>query len=115
MNTNKLILSGVCPYCPAVLDYAEDSRAVTCHSCGNVVPTRILRPLDFAKHESKESETDRRIANGVTSSSAGVIYFDNFCDSFDWREFALTTALSIPTLDSIAEACKIKFSADPIT
>ena len=49
MNENKLFLSGVCPYCPAVLDYAEDSRAVTCHSCGNVVPTRILRPLDFAK------------------------------------------------------------------
>ena len=115
MNENKLFLSGVCPYCPAVLDYAEDSRAVTCHSCGNVVPTRILRPLDFAKKESAESENDRRIADGVTSSSAGIIYFDNFCDSYDWREFALHSTLSIPTLESIREACKIKFSADPIT
>ncbi len=115
MNENKLFLSGVCPYCPAVLDYAEDSRAVVCHSCGNVVPTRILRPLDFAKRENAECEKDRRIADGVTSSSAGIIYFDNFCDSYDWREFALHSSLSIPTLESIREACKIKFSADPIT
>ena len=115
MNENKLFLSGVCPYCPAILDYAEDSRAVVCHSCGNVVPTRILRPLDFAKRENEQIENDRRIADGVTSSGAGVIYFDNFCEGYDWREFALHTNLSISTLDSIAEACKIKFSADPIT
>ncbi len=115
MNENKLILSGVCPYCPAVLDYAEDARAVTCHSCGNTVPTRILRPLDFAKHEQKQTEDDRRIADAVTSSGAGIIYFDNFCSDYNWREFALNANLSIPTLDSIAEACKIKFSADPIT
>ena len=115
MNENKLFLSGVCPYCPAILDYAEDSRAVVCHSCGNVIPTRILRPLDFAKRENEQIENDRRIADGVTSSSAGIIYFDNFCESYDWREFALHTNLSISTLDSIAEACKIKFSADPVT
>lgn len=115
MSENKLILSGVCPYCPAILDYAEDARAVTCHSCGNVVPTRILRPLDFAKHEQRETEDDRRIADAVTSSGAGIIYFDNFCSDYNWREFALNANLSIPTLDSIAEACKIKFSADPIT
>lgn len=115
MNDNKLILSGVCPYCPAVLDYAEDAKAVTCHSCGNVVPTRILRPLDFAKHEQRVNEDDRRIADAVTSSGAGIIYFDNFCNDYDWRGFALTSALSIPTLDAIAEACKLKFSADPIT
>lgn len=115
MNDNKLLLSGVCPYCPAILDYAEDSRAVVCHSCGNVIPTRILRPLDFAKRENEQIENDRRIADGVTSSSAGVIYFDNFCESYDWKEFALNSNLSVSTLDSIAEACKIKFSADPVT
>ena len=115
MNENKLFLSGVCPYCPAILDYAEDSRAVVCHSCGNVIPTRILRPLDFAKRENEQIENDRRIADGVTSSGAGIIYFDNFCESYDWREFALHSNLSISTLDSVAEACKLKFSADPIT
>ena len=115
MNENKLLLSGVCPYCPAILDYSEDSRAVVCHSCGNVIPTRILRPLDFAKRENEQIENDRRIADGVTSSSAGIIYFDNFCESYDWREFALHSNLSVSTLDSVAEACKIKFSADPVT
>ena len=115
MNENKLLLSGVCPYCPAILDYTEDSKAVVCHSCGNVIPTRILRPLDFAKRENEQKENDRRIADGVTSSGAGVIYFDNFCESYDWREFALHSRLSVSTLDSVAEACKIKFSADPVT
>ena len=84
MNDGKLYLSGVCPYCPAVLDYCEDAKAVKCHSCGNTVPTRILRPLNFEKNITAASEQDRRIADGVVSSGTGIIYFDNFCESYDW-------------------------------
>ncbi|MBE6635474.1 MAG: DUF5050 domain-containing protein [Ruminococcaceae bacterium] len=115
MSENKLILSGVCPYCPAVLDYPEDAKAVMCHSCGNAVPTSILRPLNYAQNKNTANEKDKRIADGVTSSAAGLIYFDNFCESYDWKSFALNSDLSISTLDAISEACKIKFSADPLT
>ncbi len=115
MSENKYTLSGVCPYCPAVLDYSEDAKAVECHCCGNIVPTRILRPLNFAKENNAVTESDKRIADCVTSSSTGIIYFDNFCESFSWREFAMSEGLSIPTLDSIREVCKLKFPADPIT
>ncbi len=115
MSENKLTLSGVCPYCPAVLDYHEDAKAVMCHSCGNAVPTSILRPLNYAQNVNTANEKDKRIADGVTSSAAGLIYFDNFCASYDWKSFALNSDLSISTLDAISEACKIKFSADPLT
>ncbi len=115
MNENKYILSGVCPYCPAVLDYSEDAKAVECHCCGNVVPTALLRPLNFAKENSKVAESDKRIADCVSSPATGIIYFDNYCESYDWRNFAMSEGLSIPALDAISEVCKLKFPADPIT
>lgn len=115
MSEKKYTLSGVCPYCPAVLDYSEDARAVECHCCGNTVPTSLLRPLNFEEKDNSLNESDKRIADGVTSSGAGVIYFDNFCDNYDWSEFATNANLSIYTLDVMREACKLKFPADPMT
>lgn len=115
MSEKKYTLSGVCPYCPAVLDYAEDARAVECHCCGNTVPTSLLRPLNFEERDNSLNENEKRIADGVSSSGTGVIYFDNFCDNYDWSEFASNANLSIYTLDVIREACKLKFPADPIT
>ena len=115
MDDNKIILSGVCPYCPAVLDYEEDALAVVCHSCGNAVPTRIMRPLNFAKLEREESDSEKKTADGVTSPTTGVIYFDNYCESYNWTQFAGSSELSIPMLTALFDACKIKFSADPIT
>ena len=115
MDDNKIILSGVCPYCPAVLDYEEDAHAVVCHSCGNAVPTRILRPLNFAKLEREENDNDKKTADGVTSPTTGVIYFDNYCDSYNWAQFIQNCELTVPMLTALSDACKIKFSADPIT
>ena len=115
MSDNKYTLSGVCPYCPAVLDYAEDSRAVKCHCCGNVIPTAIIRPLNSPNLSNTYRDTNGNIANGITSSGMGVIYFDNFCDSYSWSDFSENASLSIPELDNISEVCKLKFPADPLT
>ncbi len=115
MNENKYILSGVCPYCPAILDYSEDAKAVKCHCCGNIVPTAILKPLNFGNGSSTANESEKRIADCVTSPTTGIIYFDNYCEDFDWRNFVMDEALSIPALDAISDVCKLKFPADPMT
>ena len=115
MNENKIYISGLCPYCPATLDYAEDQKAVVCSCCKNAVPTRLLRPLGSRDADGSDSEESRKIAENVTSASLGLIYLDNFCDSFDWREFAHNAELSVRVLDAIAEISRLKFSSDPLT
>ena len=115
MEENKIILTGLCPYCAATLDYAEDKAAVVCHSCGSALPVNMLRLAANASDSASDTDADRSIAEGVTSASAGLIYTDNFCREFDWAEFAATVSLTIPRLDAISESCKIKFSSDPVT
>ncbi|MBQ8381377.1 MAG: DUF5050 domain-containing protein [Clostridia bacterium] len=115
MEFKKLLVSGLCPYCPATLDYEEDANAVVCPSCGNTVPTRLMRPLFDLEGGAASGNDERRIADSLTSPSAGIIYLDNFVDSYDWHEFALNSDLSIGLLDAIAETAEIKFPTDPIT
>ncbi len=115
MSKNEYIISGVCPYCPAVLDYSEEAKAVKCYCCGNVVPTAILKPLNFKSGNYAATENEKRIADCVSSPTTGIIYFDNYCEGFDWKNFAMNDGLSIPALDAISEVCKLKFPADPMT
>ena len=113
--SNTIYISGLCPYCPAELDYAEGQKAVVCHCCNTAVPTRLLRPLNSKESAADETEEGRKIAENVTSASLGLIYLDNFCDSFDWREYAHTSDISLKVLDGISEISSLKFSSDPLT
>lgn len=115
MEENKLYLTGLCPFCSASLDYLEDALAVKCHSCGNAVSTRNLLLPNSKDDADVKFDNDRKIAEGVVSAEAGLVYFDNFCENFDWNEFAENPKLSISIFDAIAEVCKLKFSADPLT
>lgn len=113
--SNTIYISGLCPYCTAELDYAEGAKAVVCHCCGTAVPTRLLRPLNEKSSSAEATEEGRKIAENVTSAAQGLIYLDNFCDSFDWREYAHTAEISLKVLDGIAEISSLKFSSDPLT
>lgn len=111
---NELFLSGRCPYCGTTLDYSEGRDAVYCHCCERAVSTSSLL-LDKAVEESAILEEDRFLIENVTTVSAGMIYFDNFCESYDWSEFFESTALSVPRFNAIAEAYKLKYGTNPLT
>ncbi len=115
MEDNMLYLTGLCPYCSCALDYSEDAKAVKCHSCGAIIPTLKLELADTALDAGKESDSEKRIAEGVISAEAGLAYIGNVFEDYDWAGFAETENLTIPPLDAIAESCKVKFSTDPIT
>lgn len=115
MNDTKIYLSGCCPSCGSVLDYSEDDFAVECHGCKNKLPIRLLTPPKSISLLTSREDAEKELADDVTSARAGLIYFNNFCDSYSWKSFALNAELSISAMDAIAEVCKVKFSDDPIT
>ncbi len=108
----ELYVTGLCPHCSLPLDFTEAQTRIFCPGCSSVIPTSALRLSYSAKEDSEEDEGSRSIAESITSAEAGLIYADNFCESYDWADFAENTALSIPRLDAIAESAKIKFSSD---
>lgn len=114
MNSSELFLSGRCPYCGTTLDYAEGRDAVVCHGCDRAVPTTALL-LDVPAADGAMCEEDRLLLENVTTVSAGLIYFDNFCESFDWAEFLEGTSLFVPRFNAIAEAYKLKYGTNPFT
>ena len=114
MSENKLYLSGLCPYCTLTLDYSEGEEAVECCGCKNIVPTRLLRPLSVECKDTARNSV--KIHTGsVTSAKSALIYFDNLCDTYDWKKFALSPDITIHVADELSESCKIKFSDDPAT
>lgn len=114
MSENKLYISGLCPYCALALDYSEGDDAVECCGCKNAVPTRILRPLSV-ECKGTESNSVKIHTGSVTSSRSALIYFDNLCDTYDWKKFAFSPDITIRVAEELAESCKIKFSDDPAT
>lgn len=114
MDSTKLYLTGRCPYCGTTLDYAEGRCAVLCHACDRTVPTEKLL-LDVASVGEDILPEDRFVIENVTTVSAGLIYFNHFCESFDWTAFANTAALTLPRFNAIAESYKLKYATNPLT
>ena len=114
MDSTKLYLTGRCPYCNTTLDYAEGRDAVRCHACDRTVPTAKLL-LDTASVGDEILPEDRFVIENVTTVSAGLIYFNHFCESFDWTAFANTAALTLPRFNAIAESYKLKYATNPLT
>lgn len=112
---NSIYITGICPHCSLALDYLPEDKSVFCHGCNNNLPTSALSLFAVGEGKDDVFEAHRIFAEGITSAEAGLIYTDNFLDIFDFASFAETEALSIPRLDAIAEAAKLKFSADYLT
>ncbi len=110
----ELYLSGRCPYCHTTLDYLEGEGAVRCHACDRTVATSQLL-LDFSESSDDILPEDRFVLENVTTVSAGLIYFNHFCESFDWTAFANTASLTLPRFNAIAESYKLKYATNPLT
>ena len=110
----NLYLSGRCPYCHTVLDYLQGEGAVHCHACERTVATSSLL-LELVGVEDEIPEDDRYVVENVTTVSAGLIYFNHFCENFDWTAFANSSSLTLPRFNAIAESYKLKFATNPLT
>ncbi len=114
MDSINLYLSGRCPYCHTVLDYLASDEAVHCHACDHDVATSLLL-LECVSEEEEILEEDRFAMENVTTVSAGLVYFNHFCETFDWDAFATSSSLTLPRFNAIAESYKLKFATNPLT
>lgn len=112
---NHAYITGLCPNCSLTLDYAPGESTVFCPGCSLTLPVSALVLCTSEKGRTASEDALSNIADSITSAQAGLIYADNFCESYDWADFAENTALSIPRLDAIAESAKLKFSSDYLT
>ncbi|MBR2612022.1 MAG: DUF5050 domain-containing protein [Clostridia bacterium] len=114
MDSTNLYLSGRCPYCHTALDYLPGDEAVHCHACDHVVATSLLL-LECTGAQEEILEEDRFAMENVTTVSAGLVYFNHFCENFDWEAFATSSSLTLPRFNAISESYKLKFATNPLT
>ena len=115
MDAINLYLSGRCPYCHTVLDYLAGDEAVQCHACNHVVATSSLLLETAGADEEILAAEDRFVVESVATVSAGLVYFNHFCENFDWNAFATSSSLTLPRFNAIAESYKLKFATNPLT
>ena len=115
MSLKSGYLSGICPNCDTVLDFAADEASVLCHSCKRNVAVKDIQPIRKISEKSRSAFAIADAKDGVVSARAALIYFNNFCERFDWQKFAMKPELTISDADALAKIALLKFSDDPIS
>ena len=106
-------LSGRCPGCGALLVYNAGDSTVMCNVCD--VP-----------HSVKELETGAKVAKSTAAASkvsfgamlgfdnpeSGVVYLENFFDTYNWAEYQDLPEIEIEEIAEVVENNKIKNGAN---
>ena len=110
------LLSGTCPYCPAKLTYEEGADSVLCNFCDQLIPISEL--LKTKKKNGRSASADGSgfaAFTGFDNPESGVVFLENFFDTYDWETYKQLPEIEIPEIDEVIGNNKIKNGAVPET
>ncbi len=90
-----------CPYCGALLEYAEGESRLRCPACDH---SFSIGEIGSAQPASRTS----RLATAVDTPEAALAYLCSFFETADMESFAKGADLYLPELAEIAEVCKLR-------
>ncbi len=108
-------LSGLCPNCGSKLIYESNDQSVMCYACDSLVNV-----ADFAASKSTESSNvGGGVVNTVATASvvgfdnpeSGVVFIENFFDTYNWTEYQMDVEIDIPEISSVISNNKMKNGA----
>ena len=108
------LLSGNCPNCGGKLEFEEKAKYVTCYFCDSSISVATLLAGAGNPVTAEPDAVSALIAN-IDNPESGLIYLDNFVDTYDWASYALTSEILIYSLEKMVEKTKIKSASSPLT
>ena len=108
-------LSGLCPNCGSKLIYESNDPSVMCYACDSLINVE-----DFA---TSKSNANTNVGGGVVSTVAaaamvgfdnpesGVVFIENFFDTYNWDEYQMDAEIDIPEISSVINNNKMKNGA----
>ena len=105
------ILSGFCPNCGSKLRYESNDSTVTCFACDSTISVSDIG----GNAKSSSAPALGAILTGFDNPESGVVFLENFFETYDWEAFQHSPDLAIPELDEVIYNNKAKNGAIPET
>ncbi len=108
-------LSGLCPNCGSKLIYEGNEQSVMCYACDS-----LINVADFATSKSTAStNAGGSVVSAVAAASvvgfdnpeSGVVFIENFFDTYNWTEYQMDAEIDIPEISSVINNNKMKNGA----
>lgn len=119
------IINYFCPNCNASIQHEDgenEAQFEYCPQCGSQISLDRLRAA-AASNIGASAPPPSYLGSSVGSDAAAVTYLDtaesalayleNYFETYNWDDFAYTSALTIPAVDRILEKILIKAAANP--
>lgn len=113
-HNKKALLTGNCPNCGGKLEFEENEKSVYCYFCDSSIAVSVLLASTGVKSTSETDDTLAMLAS-IESPESGLVYLDNFVDTYDWESYAQTSQILLYNLEKMVEKTKIKNSSSPLT
>ena len=106
------LLTGSCPNCGCKLSYSQSDSTVTCVACDSVLTLSEIAGNSGANAAAPAAHS---LFMGFDNPESGVVFLENFFESYDWDAYQLLPEIAIPELAQVIGNNKIKNGAIPET
>lgn len=114
-ETHSLIMTGMCPYCHAPLDYTASDSVIDCPVCHHVFPTQQFTPYGVACLTSDRHSADDYPSDATPPSPhAALMLLDEYAERCEHEELP-STDLTWPIMDAMAARCRVLYAGEPST
>lgn len=97
------LFKGLCPMCAATANWDKGATEATCESCGF---TGSLS--DFG---AEVAESAMPVITGFDNPESGVVFIENFFDTYNWDVYQKTTEIEIKAIAEVIRNNKMKNGA----
>ena len=102
-----------CPCCGKTLAYDERDKSVECFACDNSFDTAKLGGTSSASTQSNMGGFSPLAAiGGFDNPESGVVFIENFFETYDWTEYYESNELFISEIAEIVKNNKVKNGAN---
>ena len=107
------LLTGLCPNCGSKLTYKSNESTVMCFACDSSIEVSELS--NNPKLGSGASATSYAAFVGFDNPESGVVFLENFFETYDWNAYQHIPDLAIPEIADVIGNNKVKNGAIPET
>ena len=99
-----------CPCCGNTLAYEDKDKSVECFACDNSFDTSKLGGSSSGAQSNMGGFSPLAASGGFDNPESGVVFIENFFETYDWTEYYESNELFI---NEIADIVKKEFDLRP--
>ena len=101
-----------CPCCGNTLAYTEKDKSVECFACDNSFDTSKLGGSSSGAQSNMGGFSPLAAIGGFDNPESGVVFIENFFETYDWTEYYESNELFISEIAEIVKNNKVKNGAN---